>query len=181
MREKALIFFHTLWNRPFQIHLFLPPFLSLTLADFFKFYLPVPLTHFLLSLFNQNPFYPAFNPLGISFLSPLPFHTSINALLSPFSPSLPPCSPALVLWKRALSAGLNGAGPLEARTMGPSSEGSRVHERGNKDPSAWAGPHSAPHTTAISSLYWPCMLCVVEFVYVCVCVLEKEMCVSLPV
>lgn len=66
---------------------------------------------------------------------------------SPLSPSFPPCSPALVLWKRALSAGLNGAGPLEARTMGPSSEGSQSPWKRNKDPSAQEGPHSAPHTS----------------------------------
>lgn len=105
---------------------------------------------------------------------------------SPLSPSFPPCPPALLLWKRALSAGLNGAGPLEARTMGPSSEGSRVHERGTKTPLPKRGPLCTSHHH-INSLHWPCMLCVLEFVCVCVwegvseCVLEKDTCVFLPV
>lgn len=44
---------------------------------------------FLNSLIYYNPFFPAFNPLcfslNFSFPSPLPFHTSITAFLSPFS------------------------------------------------------------------------------------------------
>lgn len=111
------------------------------------------------SLFYHNPFFPAFNPLWISlnfsFPSPLPFHTSITAFFSHFSffPSFFLC---FGLWKQALSAGLNSAGPLEARTMGPSSEGSRPMKEEQR-PSAQKGPHSEPHS---NSLHWPPILCV---------------------
>lgn len=87
--------------------------------------------------------------LCLSTLPSLPF--------SPLSSSFPPSSLTLVLWKQALSGGLNSAGPLEARTMGPSSEGSRAHERGTKTLSPrgaplWGSQHQSPlalHTVCV--------------------------------
>lgn len=92
--------------------------------------------------------------LCLSTLPSLPF--------SPLSPTFPPSSLALVLWKEALSAGLNSAGPLEAGTMGPSSEGSKAHERGTKALSPRGAPLCtsqqqpplALHTVCLSACMW---------------------------
>lgn len=75
--------------------------------------------------------------------------------LSPLSPFSPPSSLALVLSKGSLFAGLNGAGPLELQTMGPSSEGSRTLERGTKTLSS-----RGPSLYLCNSLHRPRKLCV---------------------
>lgn len=131
-----------------SIQLFFCSFIFLTLILFFFFNSsfeknPTGLAHTSRTLFHPKPFFHV--PLTqhcfllnsvrpISFAFPH-FHHCLS-----LPPPFPPSSPALVLWKGALSAGLNGAGPLEARTMGPSSEGQQSPWKRNKDPQPKRGP-----------------------------------------
>lgn len=55
--------------------------------------------------------------------------------------------------------------------MGPSSEGSRAHERGTKTLSPRGAPLCTSHHHS-NSLHWPCILCVSQ----CVCLGKKRVC-----